>query len=106
MRLEVISNYGAKVSTVSEATTADILDKSCGSIDWQGFHQLVLYADDGDFMELGGSLDPGDGLSVMLQEKGVQRLASPVPTTIEQGLRLMHAFLRHDGSHATLTQWT
>jgi hypothetical protein len=72
MRLRVLSNYGETERAVTDQATAETVESTMSSLDWQGFHQVVLERPNGDWMEVGGSLDPSDGLSVMYEENGSQ----------------------------------
>ena len=65
MKLRVISNYGTEERTVSESATREQIIRTIDYLDWSGFHQVVLEKPNGDWLDVGGSLEPSDGLSIM-----------------------------------------
>jgi hypothetical protein len=89
MKLEVISDYGSKTNVVSKEATAQIINDTMRSLNWNRFHQVVLTQGNGDLTEVGGSLNPSDGLSVMYQENNQQFVIKSPPTSVDE----MTAFL-------------
>ena len=90
MKLRVISNYGTEERTVSENATREQIIHTIDYLDWSGFHQVVLEKPNGDWLDVGGSLDPSDGLSIMYEESGNQHVVTEAPELPEE---LKHALL-------------
>ena len=67
---------------VSEQATPELVIETVDYLDWSGFHQVVLERPNGDWLDVGGSLDPSDGLSIMYEESGAQRVVATAPDTI------------------------
>lgn len=80
----VVSNYGRETNVISENTSLEIIAKTMKNLDWQGFHQVVLERRNGDWLEVGGSLNPSDGLSVMYEEKGERKVIKDPPTSVDE----------------------
>jgi hypothetical protein len=105
MLLRVISNYGEIEKVVTQAATPEIVKATMRSIDWNGFHQVVLELPNGDWMEVGGSLDPSDGLSVMYQESGVQHVIKYPPTTVQQMTQFLLSYLSGGQNWKEAVKW-
>ena len=75
-------------------------------MDWQRFQQALLSNANGDWIEVGGSLDPDEGLSVIWDEAGEQQvLAQPLASVAElTGFLLGYLFGTDD--RKTGTEWT
>ena len=88
--LHVLSDYGDKHRFITDKPTKEIVLHTINELDWKnGFHQVILVDSPGAYMEVGGSLDPSDGLSVLYEEDGKQLVIKVPPATIEE----MTAFL-------------
>jgi len=105
MRLKVISDYGATSRLVSEDATVGLVEETMGALDWSGFHQVVLEQRTGEYLEVGGSLDPSDGLSALYEENGRQHLTRTAPTTIGELLELQRAYLAGADRWKALVEW-
>ena len=55
MRLTVISDHGARETVASEQATPEIVEATIRSVDWSGFHHVVLEDDMGNWFEGGDS---------------------------------------------------
>jgi hypothetical protein len=93
MKLRVISDYGRTERLVADEATPEIVVSTMHSLDWRGFHQVVLERSNSDWMEVGGSLDPSDGLSVMYEENGKQSVIRVAPTTVEDMTTMLLGYL-------------
>jgi len=96
IRLLVISNYGQNTEIISEDPSHETIKNTMQNLNWQGFHQVVLEKKNGDWLEVGGSLNPSDGLSVMYEENGNQHVIKVPPTTIDEMTYFLLDYL--DGS--------
>lgn len=88
MRLEVISDYGATTTEISNRATPELIKETMASLDWQRFHQVVLSKPNGDWIEVGGSINPDEGLSVMWEEAGAQEVIAPASVAEMTGFLL------------------
>ncbi len=57
MRLAVISEYGARTTGLFDRDTPELIKGTMASLDWQRFQQALLSNANGDWIEVGGSLD-------------------------------------------------
>jgi hypothetical protein len=105
MKLEVISHYGAETMVVSGEATADIVKDTMRSLDWNGFHQVVLTKRNGDWMEVGGSLDPSDGLSVMYQENNEQVVIKSPPASVDEMTDFLLSYLGEMDDWKSNNEW-
>jgi hypothetical protein len=105
LRLEVHSDYGSHSRIVSEESTGDIIVKTMESLDWGGFHQVVLTNENGNWLEVGGSLDPSDGLSVMYQENGTQRVIGVPPVTVKEMTEFLLLYLEGKNEWKSKSTW-
>ena len=98
--LHVLSDYGAEHRLVDRNPSERTIRTTIRSLDWHGgFHQVLLVTYSGDCFEVGGSLDPDDGLSSSYgqSKKGILKVISEAPTTVGQMEDLMVSFYRGDG---------
>ena len=105
MRLRVISDYGEIERIVAEEATPEIVKNTMRSLDLQGFHQVVLDRPNGDWMEVGGSLDPGDGLSVMYEENGKQFVIKVPPTGIDEMTAMLLGYMSSTDDWKKGAEW-
>ena len=92
MRLTILSDYGASEKLVSEEATAEIVEAAIRSLDWSGFHQVVLQQANGDWFEVGGSLGE-DGLSAVYEQAGEQYVVAVPPASIDELVELHLLYL-------------
>lgn len=95
MKLTVLSDYGSKEKIVSEQATSNQIIQTITGIDWHAFHQVILHKDNGDWMEVSGSLGD-DGLSSMYEEDGVQYVINRPPSSIKHMTTILMSYLSGD----------
>jgi hypothetical protein len=62
--IHLLSNYGSEYSFLSESISQEYIEREIRKLDWHNsFNQFIVIIDPGVMMEVGGSLDPTDGLS-------------------------------------------
>ena len=105
MELIVISDFGTKEELISKEADTQMVAKTMGSLDWYKFHQVLLEKENKDYIEVGGSLDPGDGLSVLYQENGNQHVIRIPPATVAEMTEILKSYLLGDGKWKTLNLW-
>ena len=105
MRLRVFSDYGASEQVVTEDATPETVKNTMNSVNWQEFHQIVLDSPNGNMMEVGGSLNPDDGLSVLYQENGSQSVIKVPPTSVDEMTSLLLSYLSGTNDWKTGNQW-
>jgi hypothetical protein len=105
MELSVISNYGQTMEIIAEEATPALVRQTMRSLDWHGFHQVILTKADGDWLEVGGSLAPGDGLSVMYEERGEQFVIEDPPETVEEMTAFLLDYLAGSGQWRGRANW-
>lgn len=105
MELMVISDYGSKEEIISNCATPKIIRKTMDSLDWKGFHQVVLSIDEHNFIEVGGSLDPSDGLSVLYEENGEQSVIKKPPETVQEMTDILLSYLAGDRDWKNKYEW-
>ncbi|WP_339462996.1 hypothetical protein [Pseudomonas sp. EA_105y_Pfl2_R69] len=100
--LHVISDFGSDYTYVSEAPDHIEISNTIKRLDWQkGFHQVILVTAPGVSMEVGGSLDPSDGLSSVYRDinKSIYRVTVDPPISVNQMEKILLSF------HAGDNQW-
>lgn len=98
--LHVLSDYGSEHGFVDKTPTEETIRATLRSLDWVGgFHQVVLVTSPGVSLEVGGSLDPDDGLAAVYRDSknNIFRCPSKPPTTIENMEDLLISFYLGDG---------
>ncbi|MDJ0938308.1 MAG: hypothetical protein QNJ00_00960 [Woeseiaceae bacterium] len=98
--LHLLSDYGAEHRLVDKRPSERTIRTTIRSLDWLGgFHQVLLVTPTGDVFEVGGSLDPSDGLSSAYgnSKKGTIRVIDKPPRSVEHMEELMISFYRGDG---------
>lgn len=105
MKLEIISNYGGKTTLITNQATTDIVRDTMRKLDWSGFHQVVLTKSNGDWLEVGGSLDPSDGLSVMYQENNEQVVIKSPPTSVKEMSSFLISYLSGEDDWKKNNEW-
>jgi hypothetical protein len=104
-RLTVISDYGENEQLISEAASnADVVEQM-QSLDWNGFHQVILQQENGDLIEVGGSLNPDDGFSIIYLENEEEFVVKEPPTNVEQMLETLTLYLAADPRWKTQYEW-
>ena len=106
MKLVVYSNYGSSQKTISDSADEKVVVNTMKSLDWKGFHQVVLEQENGDWLEVGGSLDPSDGLSVMFEEGGKQHVIETAPTKVEEMTEMLLGYLSGNELWKYSVRWT
>lgn len=105
MKLEVISDYGSVVRTISDEATQEIVVSTMQSLDWGGFHQVVLTKPNGDWLEVGGSLNPNDGLSVMHEKNKTQEVIKTPPENVIEMTSFLAAYLEDTDEWREGVEW-
>ncbi len=93
MRLRVISDYGEAERVAADEATPEIVKSTMRSLNWKRFHQVVLERPNGDWLEVGGSMNPSDGFSVMYEEDGKQFVIKAPPTTTDEMMTMLLSYL-------------
>jgi len=98
--LHVLSEYGDEHRFVDKNPVEKTIRATIRSLDWVGgFHQVVLVTSPGVSLEVGGSLDPDDGLSSVYRDSknNIHRVTREPPTTVENMEDLLVSFYLGDG---------
>lgn len=98
--LHVLSEYGAQHRFVDKNPTEETIRATIRSLDWVGgFHQVILVTSPGVSLEVGGSLDPDDGLASVYRDSKnkIYRVTREPPITVEHMEDLLVSFYLGDG---------
>jgi len=98
--LHVIAEYGDQPSLVDKNPSEQTIRATIRSLDWVGgFHLVFLVTSPDVSLEVGGSLDPDDGLSSVYRDlkNKIYRVTRKPPTTIENMEDLLVSFHLGDG---------
>ena len=98
--LHVLSDYGSGYEYVGENPSEETIRRTIRKLDWHdGLHQVVLVTSPGISLEVGGSLNPEDGLASVYRDlkNEVHRVTREPPTTVENMEDLLISFHRGDG---------
>jgi hypothetical protein len=104
-RMTVLSDYGEVERYISEQATVQDIVEQMGSLDWSGFHQVILQRENGDLLEVGGSLDPEDGLSIIYNEGGEEFVTTTPPQTVDEMTRTLQLYLANDPTWKSQFGW-
>ena len=97
--VHVITNLGEEQHLVSSAISKQTIHSALRNLDWvNGFHQVVVVTSRGVSMEVGGSLDPGHGLSAMYRNRAnrVDAVIVSPPETVEDMESILLSFIGKD----------
>ena len=97
--LHVLSEFGENYEFVSAAPTEEVIRTTMKKLDWKNnFHQVVLVTSPGVSIEVGGSLNPKDGLSSVYRhlEERDSRVTKVPPSTVEEMEAILLSFHRGD----------
>lgn len=81
---------------VSETPRAADVAAAVCSINWNQFAFVTLFQDEDNWLDGSGSLDPSDGLSMMLSVDGIQYVTETAPPTPDSMLLIFNAYLDGD----------
>jgi hypothetical protein len=98
--LHVLSEYGDQHRFLDKSPTEETIRTTIRGLDWVGgFHQVLLVTAPGVSLEVGGSLDPDDGLASVHRDlkNKVYRVTREPPTTVENMEDLLVSFHLGDG---------
>jgi hypothetical protein len=96
MNLIVLSDFGSEEELISDSVTIDQITNTMNSIDWLNFHQVIINKPNGDWIDVGGSLEE-DGLSIAYQENNKEYVIVTAPTDIETLENALLSFHAGDG---------
>ena len=103
--LHVSSEYGDTHRYVSPDPDVETIEKTVQSLDWSGFHQVFLVNNSGESIEVGGSLDPKDGLSSVYRYKEIYRVTKEPPKTVAEMLDILKSFYAEDGNWENMYEY-
>ena len=95
--IHVLSNFAQDIYVFSEGVTEKNVRDALQSVDWiGGFHQIVVVTSPGISMEVGGSLNPDDGLSAVYRDRtrGIEAVTKEGPEDIAALQAILLAFLK------------
>ena len=105
MKMTVISNYGAEEKVFLEKASATLVAAAICTLDWNGFHQVVLEQPNGDYLEVGGSLNPEDGFSAMYQQGDEQFVTDEPPSTVDELLQMQTSYISGTDAWKSGYEW-
>lgn len=97
----VIPNFGDDPTRFSTEVTEKSIRTALKSVDWEnGFHQVVVVTAPGVSMEVGGSLDPDQGLSAVYRNRHerTELITKDAPRSIAELEVILLAFAKQDDS--------
>ena len=98
--LHVLSEFGNKYEFVSSNPTGTDISSALKKLDWKNnFYQVILVTSPGVSIEVGGSLNPKDGLSSVYRDidKKDYRVTKEPPSTIKEMEAILLSF--HKGNN-------
>ena len=98
--LHVLSDYGYEHRLVDKNPTEEIIRATIRKLNWDnGFYQVILVTSPGVSLEVGGTLDPTEGLSAMYRnwKSNDHRVIREPPPTVRSMEDLLVSFHRGDG---------
>jgi len=96
-QLKIYSEYGAKLTLDETNPNEKIITEWMDKLDWvNGFHQVSLHQDKSNWFEVGGSLDPSDGLSGIVSINSEIQVTPVAPTNVDEMKKLILSYYRSD----------
>ena len=92
----------ARVHTVNP--DAQQIETIVHGLDWSSLKVVILRAAEHRFLELSGSLEPGEGLSGRYVDGAEEMITREAPS-LEVGVQLLQAYATGDSSWKTLVEW-
>ena len=106
--LHVLSDYGDIHRFISDTPNRRIIIDTIRELDWEnGFHSVILIKQPGLSLEVGGSLDPSDGLSSVYTDEanGAVEVTIDPPQSIGEMENLLVDFLGAAGRWRQMHQF-
>ena len=98
-QFKIYSDYGTKNTLDTDNPSEDLIIKWMDKLDWTGgFHQVSLHKDKSNWFEVGGSLDPSDGLSGIVCIEGEQFVTPTAPVSLSEIKNLILSYYNQDSS--------
>lgn len=94
MELLVLSDYGSKENLKKENPSESDIFNIMNTIDWNQFHQVCLFKNDYDWIEVGGNLKE-DGLSAIYGKNNDQFVIDNAPTSVNQLIDILLCYLNN-----------
>lgn len=99
--MHLLSNYGSEYTFLGASITQEDIKRELRKLDWpNGFYQFVVISEPGISMEVGGSLDPSDGLSARYLNRStkVEGVIITPPESVEEMEDILIKFADSDES--------
>ncbi|MBW3565805.1 MAG: hypothetical protein KY459_13900 [Acidobacteria bacterium] len=93
-----------RVVLAENATREDVVS-AIFDRDWNEITFVVLKADDDDWFEISGSIQPFDGLSARVMESGEEKVSARAPRSLEEAAALMTSYLEGDNHWRVKIPW-
>ncbi len=103
----MLSNYGEGYELISPEANYSIAIELINSLDWAtGFYQVIYTREPGVLLEVGGSLNKQDGLSVVYinRAKKIETVTTHPPATIAELVEILESFAT--GTNVWKTKYT
>jgi hypothetical protein len=100
--------FNQRYEFISANPTLAEIEELLDNLDWVGkFHQVVLTKSNNISMEVGGSMDPEDGLSAVYREldNKVYSVTGAPPSNVGQMKQILSLFMNNDNSWKTLYEF-
>lgn len=99
--IHLLSDYGSEYQFLSQEITEEKIREEINKLDWsKSFNQFVVVKHPGVSMEVGGSINPVDGLSAMYRDRHnkVDAVIATPPATVDEMAEILVAFIKSDDS--------
>lgn len=95
--LHLYSNHGFSHTFINGTPNEIMIMETLDKLNWKEFHQVALVKWNGESLEVGGSLNPIDGLTSTYKAPGITLVTESPPKTIEDLKFILCSFHREDG---------
>jgi hypothetical protein len=93
--LLVLSGYQSEKEASYDNISVDRIHEIMNEIDWNIFHQVLIFRNDSEWIQAGGNLKE-DGLSCMYEEFGEQFVIEQAPVSIDQLTEILVSYYLKD----------
>jgi len=108
LHLLTTDSFNQKYEFISEDPSLAEIVELLDNLDWiNGFHQVILTKSNNISMEVGGSMNPDDGLSAVYRELNttIYSVTGAPPTNVGQMKQILSLFKNNDDSWRTLYEF-
>ena len=90
---------------ISRNPNLAMVEQTVRDLSWSDITFVVLKADDNNWIEASGSLNPQDGLSARYMADGKEHVSAQAPKSLDEIITLLQSYCARDGRWQELIEW-